>query len=191
MANRRMIIAITGGIGSGKSYICKLLEEKGIAVYDCDAAAKRLMREDPKLQAGLKQLVGNDVYINKVLQKSILAQFLLTSESNKQAINDVVHPTVATNFLQSSYQWLESAILFESHFDRRIHPDKVVCVTAPFDIRVERVMKRDRITRELAKEWIEKQMPQEEMIRLSDFEIVNDGQADLYPQIEQLLNQLY
>lgn len=86
-----MKIAITGGIGSGKSYVCRILEKQGIRVYDCDAEAKRLMRTDARLQAGLKKLVGEQVYSAEgVLQKPVLAQFLLTGEANKQAVNDVV-----------------------------------------------------------------------------------------------------
>ncbi len=127
-----MKIAITGGIGSGKSYVCRILEKQGIRVYDCDAGAKRLMRTDAGLQAGLKKLVGEEVYSAEgVLQKPVLAQFLLAGEANKQAVNDVVHPAVARDFEQSSYEWMESAILFDSGFYRRIHLDFVVCVTAP------------------------------------------------------------
>lgn len=126
-----MKIAITGGIGSGKSYVCRILEKQGIRVYDCDAEAKRLMRTDARLQAGLKKLVGDQVYSAEgVLQKPVLAQFLLAGEANKQAVNDVVHPAVARDFEQSSYEWMESAILFDSGFYRRIHLDFVVCVTA-------------------------------------------------------------
>ena len=110
-----MKIAITGGIGSGKSYVCRILEKQGIRVYDCDAEAKRLMRTDARLQAGLKKLVGDQVYSAEgVLQKPVLAQFLLAGEANKQAVNDVVHPAVARDFEQSSYEWMESAILFDS-----------------------------------------------------------------------------
>lgn len=88
-----MKIAITGGIGSGKSYVCRLLEQRGIEVYDCDAAAKRLMRTSDRLQQQLKALVGDAVYsADGVLQKPVLAEFLLASEANKLAINDIVHP---------------------------------------------------------------------------------------------------
>ena len=82
-----MKIAITGGIGSGKSYVCRLLEQRGIAVYDCDAAAKRLMRTSTTLQQQLKTLVGDAVYsADGVLQKPVLAAFLLASEAHKLAI---------------------------------------------------------------------------------------------------------
>ena len=191
MNNSKSIVALTGGIGSGKSFVCQLLKQHGIIVYDCDEAAKRLMREDGQLQQQLIQLVGSDVYEGAELQKSVLAQFLLASETNKQAVNDIVHPAVATDFLQSSLQWVESAILFDAHFDRRIKPDMVICVTAPLQIRVERIMQRDGISREKATAWISSQMPQDEMVRLSDVEIVNDGKANLPQQIEKILELLH
>lgn len=191
MNNKKSIVALTGGIGSGKSYVCQLLKQHGIIVYDCDEAAKRLMREDGQLQQQLIQLVGSDVYEGAELQKSVLAQFLLASETNKQAVNDIVHPAVATDFLQSSLQWVESAILFDAHFDRRIKPDMVICVTAPLQIRVERIMLRDAISREKATAWIKSQISQEEMVRLSDVELVNDGKANLPQQIEKILELLH
>ena len=78
-----MKIALTGGIGSGKSYVCRILEKQGIKVYDCDAEAKRLMRYDADLQESLKQLVGEEVYSAEgILQKPVLAQCLLASEAN-------------------------------------------------------------------------------------------------------------
>ena len=172
--------AITGGIGSGKSHICRLLEAHGIKVYDCDAAAKHLMHTDPALQQALRLLVGEEVYNNKVLQKQVLATFLLAGEANKQA--------VAQDFERSGYEWLESAILFDSGFNRRLHFDRVVCVTAPLEVRMQRIMLRDHISREKVLAWIDSQLPQEEVARRSDYVIVNDGHADLEAQIANLLS---
>ena len=184
-------IAITGGIGSGKSYVCRILKKQGIRVYDCDAEAKRLMRTDAELQAGLKKLVGEEVYsADGILQKPVLAQFILTSEANKQAVNDVVHPAVARDFEQSNCEWMESAILFDSGFDRRTHFDKVVCVSAPVAVRLQRIMQRDHISQEKAQQWIDAVMPQEELIARSDYEIVNDGVRDVEAQVVHLLDLL-
>lgn len=185
-----MKIAITGGIGSGKSFVCRELQRRGIDVYDCDAAAKRLMRSDVELQQRLRRLVGEDVYsADGTLQKPVLARFLLASEANKLAVNDVVHPAVARDFEQSSFDWLESAILFESGFIHRTHFDKVVCVTAPEQVRVERVMARDHIDRSKALAWIHAQMPQQDIVSRSDYEIVNNGPSDVAEQVERLLQQ--
>lgn len=185
-----MKIAITGGIGSGKSFVCRELAMRGIVVYDCDAAAKRLMRSDERLQAALKRLVGDEVYADGVLQKPVLAQFLLASETNKLAVNDVVHPAVARDFEQSGKNWLESAILFDSGFVHRTHFDYVVCVTAPQEVRLQRIMQRDQISRQKAEEWINAQLPQADVVLQSDFEIRNDGKEDLNLQIDRLLNQV-
>ncbi len=182
-----MRIAITGGIGSGKSYVCRLLEQRGIAVYDSDAAAKRLMVSDPVLMRELTHLVGEGVYINGVLQKKVLAQYLLLSDENKLAVDDVVHPAVARDFLESGLTWLESAILFDSGFDRRIAFDYIVGVTAPLEVRIARVMKRDGISREKTLEWMGRQMPQEEVARRCHFVIENDGRKDLNQQINELI----
>lgn len=186
-----MLTAITGGIGSGKSYVCRMLESRGISVYDCDAAAKRLMRTSEKLQQELRQLVGQDVYTSDgQLQKSVLADFLLTSEANKLALNDVIHPAVAEDFLSSGMTWLESAILFESGFDRRVSFDRIVCVSAPRDVRIQRIMRRDNITAEKAAEWIDTQMAQEEVERRSHFVIVNDGKSDIEQQVDNMLSKI-
>ena len=186
----RPLIAITGGIGSGKSYVCQLLEKRGIKVYDCDAAAKRLMRTSATLRQQLRQLVGPQVYRGCILQKRVLAEFLLASEANKQAVNEIVHPAVALDFIESDYQWLESAILFDSGFHRRVPFSFVVCVSAPEAVRVQRIMTRDGISESKALEWIHRQMPQEQVEAQSDFVIVNDGVAPLEPQVDHLIHQL-
>ena len=183
-------IAITGGIGSGKSYVCRRLERHGIRVYDCDTAAKRLMRDSDELREALRQLVGDEVYVGNVLQKPVMARFLLKSEANKQAVNDVVHPAVARDFEESGYTWLESAILFDSGFDMRTRFDYIICVTAPLEVRIRRVMKRDGISRQQALDWIQRQLPQDEVRDRSDFEIVNDGKANIEKQIETIIKQI-
>ena len=196
-----MHIVITGGIGAGKSYVCQRLRSRGIAVYDCDAAAKRLMSKSEPLKQSLRCLVGEEVYLSPtgevgrhqsatVLNKAFLAQFLLQSEENKQAVNNVVHPVVAADFLASGMEWMESAIYFDSGFNLRMAADYVVCVSAPEDIRVERIMRRDGISREKALAWIHRQMAQEQVERQSDFVIVNDGASDIDVQIEQCLNEM-
>ena len=176
-----MKVGITGGIGSGKSYVCKRLQKHGITVYDCDAAAKRLIRTSPTLQQQIIHLVGS-------LDKAAMSRFLLATETNQQAMNAIIHPAVFRDFEESGMQWMESAILFESGASRLV--DKTVVVTAPQEVRIQRVMQRDGITREKALQWIARQWPQEEVKARADFEIVNDGQADIDKQVEVLLNEI-
>ena len=184
-----MRIAITGGIGSGKSYVADLLRARGIDVYDCDAAAKRLMRTSDDLKTRLQQLVGDNVYEDGQLQKRVLATYILTGEQEKQAVNDIVHPAVAADFMASGQSWLESAILFESRFDKRVPFDRTVCVSAPREVRIGRIMQRDHISHEKAEAWIDAQMPQSETERRCNYIILNDGQHDLDQQITAIINK--
>lgn len=184
-----MRIAITGGIGSGKSYVADLLRTRGIDVYDCDAAAKRLMRTSDDLKTRLQQLVGDNVYEDGQLQKRVLATYILTGEQEKQAVNDIVHPAVAADFMASGQSWLESAILFESAFDKRVPFDRTVCVSAPREVRIGRIIQRDHISREKAEAWIDAQMPQSETERRCDYVILNDGHHDLDQQITAIINK--
>ena len=173
-----MKTGITGGIGSGKSYVCKLLAQQDIEVYDCDAAAKRLIRTSPHLRQQLKVLIGS-------LDKADISRFLLASEENQQAVNAIVHPAVFQDFEESGMLWMESAILFESGADKLV--DRIIVVTAPEEVRIQRIMQRDGITREKALQWIARQWPQEQVKARADIEIINDGQADINSQIEKLL----
>ena len=173
-----MKVGITGGIGSGKSYVCERLRSRGITVYDCDQAAKRLMRTSSQLQEQIRRLVGST-------EKAAISRFLLGSEANQQAINAIVHPAVFRDFEESGVEWMESAILFESGISRLV--DKVVVVTAPDEVRIQRVMQRDGIGRSQVLQWMERQWPQDEVRRRADFEIVNDGTADIDSQLDAVL----
>jgi len=183
-----MKTGITGGIGSGKSYVCRLLQQRGIEVYDCDQAAKRLIRTSPDIHEKLTALIGPETYQDGALNKAVVAQFLLESEENAKAIDAIVHPAVFRDFEESGIQWMESAILFESGIHRLV--DRVIVVTAPEEVRIQRVMQRDGISREKVLEWLQRQWPQDEVRRRADYEIINDGQHDLNEQIDQLLNKL-
>lgn len=192
-----MKFGITGGIGSGKSFVCKRLQLHGIDVYDCDAAAKRLINTDADIRRKLTALIGPEAYMSvpngsivgttpTVLNKAAVARFLLDSESNAKAIDDIVHPAVFRDFQESGIEWMESAIMYESGIYRLV--DRVIVVTAPLEVRIQRVMQRDGITREKVLEWMQRQWPQDEVRRRADYEIINDGQADIDAQIDHLFN---
>lgn len=184
-----MKIAITGGIGSGKSFVVSRLRGYGIEVYDTDSNAKRLMLEDEEIRRKLERLIAPNVYfLDGTLNKPLVAKFLLASKSNAKRLNAIVHPVVARDFLLSGIDWMECAILFEAQFDRLV--DKVICVQAPTDVRVERIMQRDGITQERALEWINCQMPQPKMQMLSDYTVLNDGRTDVAWQLEKILQDL-
>lgn len=190
-------IAITGGMGSGKSYVCHLLQTQwGVSVYDCDAAAKRLMRTSPLLRQQLSDLIGPETYLPSMgdgtdgdytLNKAAVAQFLLASPENAHAVDAIVHPAVADDFLHSGMQWMECAILYESGFDRLV--DRVIVVTAPLGLRLQRIMQRDGISEAQARQWLSRQWTQEEVRRRADYEVVNDGMQPLIPQLAPIIHE--
>lgn len=183
-----MKIGIAGGIGSGKSYVCQRLRQRGYEVYDCDSASKRLLHTSPKIRERLNCLIGSEAYtVNGMLNKAVVSQFLLASADNQKAINDIVHPIVFRDFKDSGMQWMESAIMYESGIYKLV--DRVIVVTAPLEMRIRRVMKRDNISREKVLEWMARQLPQEEVVRRADFELVNDGQADIEQQLNKIIEQ--
>ena len=190
-----MKTGITGGIGSGKSYVCRLLQKRGYEVYDCDNAAKRLIRTSPVIRRELTDLIGPDAYFEErgrrkeeggyILNKKAVAEFLLASEENAHAIDRIVHPAVFQDFIESGMEWMESAIIFESGIYRLV--DRIIVVTAPEEVRIQRVMQRDGISREKVLEWMGRQLPQDIVRERADYEIVNDGEADLDRQLDSLL----
>ncbi len=183
-----MKIAVTGGIGSGKSYVCSLLRKKGIAVFDCDSEAKKIMRNSEKVRTRLVAALGAEAYIGTLPNKPFIARFILESESNAAIVNGIIHPAVADEFRASGLDFMECAILFTSGFDALVN--KIVCVAAPLDVRVRRIMQRDGITKEAARKWIGCQMSQEEMTRRSDYVIDNGVGDNLDRQIDSMLEAL-
>lgn len=184
-----MKTAITGGIGSGKSYVCARLAARGIAVYDCDSAAKRLINGSPAIRRQLTELIGPDTYgTDGRLNKAVVAAFLLASEANAKAIDGIVHPAVAQDFIASGAEWMECALLFQSGFDRLV--DRTIAVTAPERVRIDRIMVRDGITEAKAREWLTRQLPQEKVRLMADYEIINDGQQDVDAQLDGILAEL-
>ena len=124
-----MKIGIAGGIGSGKSYVCALIRQRGFEVYDCDSAAKRLIRTDPDIRSRLTALIGPDTYTAEgQLNKAVVARFLLASDANADAIDAIVHPAVFRDFEASGLQWLESAIMYESGIYRNLRPEDFTVV---------------------------------------------------------------
>lgn len=188
-------IAITGGIGSGKSYVSALLQAAGIPVYNTDNEAKRLMLSDEGIRQDLIALLGEGVYTDGALNKPMLASYLFAGPENAARINAIVHPRVKADFRRwmeeqegQEIVGLECAILFEAGFADTV--DAVVTVYAPESLRVERAMKRDGATEAQIRARIAAQMDDEEKCRLSDYIIYNDGSISLENQLSALVAQL-
>lgn len=187
-------VGITGGIGSGKSYVAHLLSQRGLPVYDTDTEAKRLMLSDADIRMGLIGLLGEEVYADGKLNKPLLVSYLFASDEHASRINSIVHPCVKRDFLrwaasQTTHEIvaLESAILYESGFDDVV--DYVVAVYAPLEIRIRRAMERDSATEEQVRKRIAAQMEEEVKRDRADFVIMNDGRP-LAPQLDALLKAL-
>lgn len=190
--NGTMRIGITGGIGSGKTYVCERLTKAGFPVYSCDVEAKRLMVENRSIIESLKKLVGDDVYDSDGnLCKERMARFIFSDKDNAAKVNSIVHPVVKADFIEwaslqkSDKVFMESAILFEAGFEDAV--DCVVDVYAPSEVRLARAVRRDSSTSEAVSKRMASQMDDDEKRRLADYCITNDGVEDVDAQIEKLM----
>ena len=188
-------LGITGGIGSGKSYLSRLLKEQDIPVYDTDQEAKRLMITDGIIRKSLINLLGTSVYQNDTLNKTLMSEYIFSNEDHTRRINAIVHPRVKSDFLQWASNLsqkgkkiiaLESAILFESGFDNAV--DYTITVSAPINLRIQRTIQRDQTTEVQVRRRIQAQMTEEERNKRANFIIINDEKHDLYSQMSNILS---
>ena len=183
-------IAICGGIGSGKSTVCQMFAERGVAIYDSDSRAKSLMNESEALREALMAEFGAECYEGGELNRPYLAQRVFASAEQLEKLNSIVHPAVKDDFLRwadeqsGDYVILESAILYESGFDALV--DKVVAVLAPLPLRIERAMQRDGASREQIEARIKAQMSDDELMARADFAIVNFQLEDVEKDVVEL-----
>lgn len=188
-------IGITGGIGSGKSIVSRLLEVMGVPVYLSDSEAKRLTASDPTIRQELIALVGDEVYVDGALNKAFLASYMFGHPERVAAVNQIIHPKVKEDFRQwvnaHSHEpvvAIESAILIEAGFKEEV--DKVVMVYAPLEIRIDRTIKRDGATKEQVLARIGSQMSDEEKCKQADYLIANDNKTALIPQVLEFISFL-
>jgi dephospho-CoA kinase len=186
-------IGLTGGIGSGKSTVAKVLEHMGYGVFYSDQVAKSLYDENEGLKQALIDLLGEQIYVNGRFQKELLSQMLFAQPSVKDQIAQLVHPLVRQAFsdwaaLQKSEMvFNEAAILIETGVYKQF--SATVLVVAPLEIRIQRVQERDDLSREAVLQRIENQWPDSNKMSLTPYVIINDGQP-LFRQIEDFISQL-
>lgn len=182
-----MTYAITGGIGSGKSFYCRQLEQAGFPIFYCDDEAKRIIRTSEAVRRELCALVGADVYdAEGKLQKPVLAAYICRGKEFAEQVDAIVHPRVAEAFQTWAEEqtklhdrvFMECALLYESGFEHLV--DEVILVTASQETRVRRVMARDGVTCEKALAWMALQLPEEEKMRRAHHIIYSetDGKLD-------------
>ena len=187
-------IGLTGGIGVGKTFVSEIFQKMGYSVFLADLHAKKCIHESDDLKNEIKKKFGNEIYQKGVLQKNRLSNIVFNDTKKLQELNSLVHPFVQRRFedwcknQQSKFVIKEAAILFESEAHKGL--DGVICVSAPFQKRIERVMKRDNCTKEEVIKRIENQMPQEKKEKLSDFVILNNDKKELLPQIISICKKL-
>ena len=179
-------------MGSGKTYVCQLLEKRGIPVFYTDTEAKRLIVDDSGVRQRLKDIVGNSLYNREgKLDKKVMASFLVRGKQWADQVNAVVHPAVR----KAMYEWfvvqeshpivvVECALLFESGLNEDM--DKIVSVVAPLQVRLDRIVRRDGCTEEHARQMISLQQSDDYRMKCSDFVVENDGKSDILHQLDFL-----
>lgn len=190
-------VAITGGIGSGKSIVCSVFEKLGIPVFYADPEARKLMNSDIGIREKMLNYFGLEIFDNNFqLNRSKLAAIIFNNKEALSTVNGIVHPVVRKEFNKwakqqiSPYVILESAIILESELVNDF--DKIVTISAPLEVRIDRVMKRDSVSREVVLERIKNQMDEDLKREKSDYIIVNDGkEIMLLPQIINIHNSLH
>jgi dephospho-CoA kinase len=182
-------VGITGGIGSGKTTVCKVFETLGIPIYYADDRAKFLMNTDEFLVTEITKIFGEQAYLSiGELNRPHIASIAFSDKNVLQKLNALVHPVVHRDsekwFLEQQnvpYVLKEAALHFETGGYKML--DKMITVFAPKEVRIERVMKRDKRTVEEVEARINNQMPDSEKVKLADFVIYNDGSQSLIQQI--------
>jgi dephospho-CoA kinase len=190
-----LAIGITGGIGSGKSTVCKIFKILDIPVFEADIVAKALINSNYDIRKGLIQLFGNSIYnTNNKINRKMLANLIFNDDLLMEKVNHLVHPVVRNEynnwlkFQNSRYIIHEAAILFESGFYKMM--DYTILVSAPEEMRINRVISRDSIAPELVRSRIAKQWSDEEKRKLASTELVNDNKNLLIPQILDIDNKI-
>ena len=185
-----MKVGITGGIGSGKSTVCRLFAQRGVAVYDSDAEAKRLMAESPELRAAVSARFGAEAYAGGALNRPYLAGKVFSDPAALAALNALVHPAVLADFAawaerqEGSYVILESAILFDAGLEDSV--DRTVAVLAPLELRLERTCRRDKCDPEAVRRRIAAQSDDDVLSEKADYTLVNIFEPDLEPTVAEL-----
>ena len=193
-------VGITGGIGSGKSFVSKIMEEKGFPVFDCDSRAKKLMAEDVYVRNKLISVVGQNVFEVKnkrngkqvwVLNKGVMTDFLFKDADNTKTINNIVHPRLAEVFeawaktQNKDMVFMEAAILFESGFDKLV--DFTVLVFADEATRIRRAKNRDGCSDEVVRQRMAQQMNANQLMNKVDYIIYNNDIDIVDSQIDNFL----
>jgi len=188
------VIGLTGGIGSGKTTIANYFQELGVPVYIADDGAKRVM-QSKNILAEVKAAFGGNIFDNDILNRAKLAQIVFNDKEQLAKLNAIVHPAVKLDFddwvkehKNNDYVMYEAAILFES--GRYKDCDVIITVTAPEEVRIDRVIKRDKTTREEVLSRMKMQWNDEKRISKSNFVINNNNLKNAKEEVVKILKIL-
>jgi len=180
-------VGLTGGIGSGKSTVAAMFETSGTPVYYADKEAKRLMIEDKGLNQSIKNLLGDESYINGILNREYIASIIFKDKEKLEQLNQLIHPLTVANSLKwmsqqtEPYAIKEAALIFESNSES--HLNVIIGVTSPESLRIKRIMERDGIDEVAVRQRMSRQMSEKEKMKRCDFVITNDELILLTPQV--------
>lgn len=189
-----MLVGLTGGIGSGKSTVSQMFRELGVPVYDSDSEAKKLMHESAELKMAIQELFGAEAYQEDELNRAYIAKRVFGNPEKLNALNQIVHPAVRIHFMkwaeQQNYSYVvqESALIFE--IGNEAQYDAVILVTAPEEVRLNRVLKRDKTDREAVLKRIHSQLPDEAKTQKADYIIENLELHQLQEKVSLVHGQL-
>lgn len=194
--NKPVQVGVTGGIGAGKSIVCKVFGILGVPVYDADSRAKSLMNSNPIIKQNVISLFGEESYNSGMLNREYVAKQAFHEPGKVEKLNATVHPEVGKDYAEWTKQYpdkdyiiKEAALLFEAGSYRTL--DKLITVTCPKDIRIQRVLRRDpNRTEEDVRAIINKQWSESKKIEKSDYIIENDGSHMILPQILEIHDKL-
>jgi dephospho-CoA kinase len=194
MTNKKVIIGLTGSIGSGKSTVARAVEALGYPVYYSDARAKQLyFRSDVKQE--LKEILGDSIFSeNGQIDLKAMAALIFKDEKKLAAVNKIVHPKVEKDFdcwlknQQADIAFHESALLFEAGFKDKF--DVTIAVSAPEEVRIRRVMRRDNVAAAKVYDRMQHQLSDEEKCRRADYVILNDGKQFVLKQLQDILEKI-
>jgi dephospho-CoA kinase len=194
MAKKVTIVGLTGGIGSGKSTVLSIFNKLGFSAFVADEVARDLMETDPELITGVKELLGEESYKGNTLQRQYVASIVFNEPQKLKTLNNLVHPVVRSRFesilahCKTDFLLYEAAILFESGGADLC--DFIITVVAPLELRIERIMKRDGLTRKMVMDRMNNQLNDFEKLKHSDFVIRNHTIASTAQQIKTIFDLL-
>lgn len=194
-----LTVGITGGIGAGKTTVCKIFEELGAKVIYADELAKEIMENDESLKKKIKKIFGEKSYIGGKLNRKFIADIIFSSDEKRKLLESIVHPAVIKRILsdlkkiadEGKYNFVivEAALIFESGFDKEL--DYVLVVDADDEIKIKRIMERDKCSKEEVLKRMRAQLDSKIKRELADMVIINDGDIDELRKKVSFFNSLF